>query len=116
MGRDMGFWVVRDGLPTYEWSPIATIHWDDDPIDRPAKHITKKQQEANARLIAAAPELLEALKTILGRYDPEWPAAALEPDGGCIECTSGATPNDKNTGLCPRHRAIEAIAKAEGTS
>ena len=70
--------------------------------------------EANARLISAAPDLLEALKGLIRRYDAENPGAAMEPDGGCIECPVGTVPNNMNTGLCPMHKAIAAIAKAEG--
>lgn len=72
-------------------------------------------QTDNARIIAQANErdLLAALKGILRRYDEEDPGAAFEPDMGCIECTLGTTPNDRNTGLCPRHWAERIIAKVE---
>ncbi len=69
---------------------------------------------ANARLIAAAPNMAEALEGLLRRYDPENAGAAFEPDGGCIECTVGTVPNHLNTGLCPYHKAIVALAKARG--
>lgn len=51
---------------------------------------TKAQAEANARLIAAAPELLEALKEALKDYDP------AESWGSVID------------------KGLRAIAKAEG--
>ena len=54
------------------------------------------QDEANARLIAAAPELLEALKAILDIDNPPW------GHPGHI---------DFNEGI---EKAREAIAKAEG--
>jgi len=35
-------------------------------------------------------------------------------DPGCIQCTSGATPNIYNTGPCPYHRFDAALKKARG--
>lgn len=54
-----------------------------------------------------ARELRAILGELLKRHDddPENPGAAFEADPGCIECTSGVVPNDRNTGLCPHHRA-----------
>lgn len=56
-------------------------------------HFTFEEAEAHARLIAAAPELLAALKTLC---DPNW--ARVDPDGFAIL----------------QERARAAIAKAEG--
>lgn len=53
--------------------------------------------------------LEEALGNLLLKYDPENPGAAFEPEPSCLECTSGATPNKYNTGLCAHHRAREAL-------
>jgi hypothetical protein len=58
------------------------------------------------------PEALSVLKALMDRYDPEDAGAAMAPDGGCIECTSGQVPNNLNTGLCPLHRAERLFAKA----
>ena len=57
--------------------------------------------------------LLVALKRFVNDYDPECPPDDM-PDAGCIECTAGTVPNDRNTGLCKYHQAREAIARAEG--
>jgi hypothetical protein len=66
-----------------------------------SKHFGDSEQEiANANLIAAAPELLEALKAVL--KDEEWNAAMAD------EVTPGARDNIR--------KARAAIAKAEGQS
>lgn len=69
----------------------------------------------NARILAQANErdLMTALKRILKGYDEENPGTAFEPDMGCVECTHGTTPNDRNTGLCPRHYAERVIRRIE---
>jgi hypothetical protein len=42
---------------------------------------------------------------LVKRYDEERHCIDVEPDPGCLECTSGTTPNDHNTGICALHRA-----------
>lgn len=42
------------------------------------------QQEGNARLIAAAPELLEALELILRKYEAQADYAELDTDGAAV--------------------------------
>ena len=71
------------------------------------------RMEANARVMAAALTMLAALKRYIADYDEENPPDDM-PDAGCIECTVGTAPNNRNTGLCKYHQAREAIAKAEG--
>ncbi len=34
-----------------------------------------------------------------------------QADAGCLECTSGTTPNDRNTGPCAYHRAKAILAR-----
>lgn len=52
--------IVQANKPTYEWRFIASIPDADLEDGFPQETV-----EANARLIAAAPELLEALKALL---------------------------------------------------
>lgn len=67
MGAEIGLSIVQSGLKTYEWEFIAMVCQSDASEERMGKQrfISPGEQEANARLIAAAPELLEALKGML---------------------------------------------------
>ena len=71
------------------------------------------RMQANAHIMAAALTMLAALKRFVNDYDPECPPDDM-PGAGCIECTAGTVPNNRNTGLCKYHQAREAIALAEG--
>ena len=86
--------IVQDGKASHEWQFIATIPHGDkdgDPDDIP-----DVIAERNARLIAAAPDLLAALKRLLAAQYP-------------------GTENHHETGCrCFIHEAQTAIAKAEG--
>jgi hypothetical protein len=87
--RNASFWEVVTPLPgqtldqANEYSPSLAYVWGEG----------EEQAEANARLIAAAPELLEALKEIVGFWDSIVP-------GECV--------NDMHV------KARAAIAKATG--
>ena len=54
MGEDHP-WIVEAGRPTYEWRCIASVTADGDEIG-------PLEGMANARLIAAAPDLLKVCK------------------------------------------------------
>lgn len=54
---DDSIWIVEDGRQVYDWRVIATLYFPENRGEIP-----RKQVEANALLIAAAPDLLEALQ------------------------------------------------------
>lgn len=61
MGPDTLSIVQADRLP-HTWVIIASVH-SDDP-DESGPRISQIEMEANARLIAAAPDLLDALERV----------------------------------------------------
>lgn len=93
-----GPWVYRRGD---EWSLSVVTHHGELPDGNPnawtvaSLNTRRDEADANARLIAAAPQLLEALR----RYDTGCMAMDPEPNCQCVGCVTRA-----------------AIAKAEGTS
>uniref|UniRef100_A0A6H1Z9V7 Uncharacterized protein n=1 Tax=viral metagenome TaxID=1070528 RepID=A0A6H1Z9V7_9ZZZZ len=76
----------------YDYTKITAENGDTTIAVIPPSSI--EEDEIIARLIAAAPELLEALKETLS--------------------TERSDCNDRNCGLCTRCKSIMAIAKAEG--
>lgn len=59
MGKEIGLTIVQAGLPTHEWTFIATVH-NDEGEERDERHfITYAEMKANASLIAASPDLLQ---------------------------------------------------------
>ena len=67
---DHELWIVEDGKEAYEWRVIAGLPWPSEKGD-----IARKQVEANARLIAASPDMLEALEQIDGEAPATEPSA-----------------------------------------
>jgi hypothetical protein len=56
-------------------------------------------------LTAALQGMVEAHEETLSDSEGHYP----QPDSGCIECTLGTVPNDRNTGLCAYHKARELL-------
>jgi hypothetical protein len=122
----------KDWLKCFVYEPKVVCYWDandreighSDPmsiarnydVGEARKAVVEAEAKANAVLMSAAPDILDALKRLVDRYDPEDAGFAFSPDPGCIECTHGVTPAEKQTGDCPMHSALKAIAKAEGRS
>ena len=73
-------------------------------------HILRVEAERDAAL-ARVSELETALTEIFQRVDWESPGAAFEADSGCLQCTGGTTPNNRNTGPCAYHKAMAALTK-----
>lgn len=98
MGRDIGFWIVQDGLPTYEWSCIATVHYDDAEArkDRRRRFISMAEQNANADLIAAAPDLYTILSELVealdGRVHSTPLLSAIAKGRAALSRADGGTP------------------------
>jgi len=65
---------------------------------------TTPQNKANAALIAAAPELLEALEMLV----------VTDNDKSCPYCTKTEWGEEKHDEDCVYHRAYKIIAKARG--
>ena len=78
------------------WSRAGTQVWDKDRgrlVASCATHLNQlSQDDANARLVEAAPEMLEALKAIM---------AEVQTESGVVTYPTG-------------QKALAAIAKAEG--
>lgn len=73
----------------------------------------RESKEPNARLIAAAPDLLEALEALLATADRRAASAGLGwYFQHCPECAGVNVHTPTNT--CERHAASAAIAKAKG--
>jgi hypothetical protein len=53
-------WIVEAGKPTYEWRPIATVCSCDPDSEDGLPKIGVNEREANACLIAAAPDYADA--------------------------------------------------------
>jgi hypothetical protein len=67
---DICFSIVDDAAETYNWKLLANATWDDKEdrgTGRP--FITKKEAEANAHLIAAAPDLYAALEAMVAHAE-----------------------------------------------
>lgn len=115
-----GPWHVVEGpssrTPFYvdcDEHTVATVNFDPMLMDDDGR------DEANASLIAAAPDLLHALRRMVKAHDDlsaDTDGETPRADPGCIECTVGTVPNDRNTGLCAYHNASRVIRKAEGRS
>jgi hypothetical protein len=60
-------------------------------------------------------DIIERMRTALRKSITQFEdlEGRFPADEGCIECTVGTVPNDKNTGLCGYHLARAVLAEAE---
>lgn len=117
------FWVITD-YRFYQHGTIESAIAERERLGRcfPQKgfyilHAKRRLHKGNARetieqLRTANGDLIEKLKRLLNAYDEERQAIDVSADPGCLECTVGTTPHDKDTGPCALHAARAAIAKA----
>ena len=66
------------------------------------------ERDANAHLIAAAPDLLAAVRAFIAEHENLEDGAFADP--GCIECNMGAGPHKAT---CAYHLGRAAVRKAE---
>jgi hypothetical protein len=103
--------------PWMYWESVGQINARDNPIQicdiRPhGDQRSADENRANANLIAAAPDLLEALDEVIGLWNPcEWPAL---PGQTCYEV--GIACHDSCPCRVAYDKARAAIAKAKGES
>jgi len=102
MGHTPGPWVIDDTTDDYEISIVGHPAWPCTRYGEKGKWDVCKleklegsaaEERANAHLIAASPDLLEALKALMA----EWPDTHLPSKDACV-------------------RASAAIARATGAS
>lgn len=98
-----GPWRAIDNYPNAHHSIPATVHVNSNQGWVEVAQLAGKNQSANARLIAAAPELLEALKLAITALDVN------DKFGDAIDARHSAE-EDAHCAACA------AIAKAEGSA
>ena len=91
-GHTPGPWVRDRYCPASGW---VDIRIESDPFALPIASTRYENTEANARLIAAAPELLEALRgalSYLSLYGPSAQPALLSARAAIAKATGNQTP------------------------
>jgi hypothetical protein len=80
MGGAIGIITGDPSAPTYKWDFIAMTDFE---VERDLEGTTKQQAEANANLIAAAPELLQAAQAARAELSAMHGYLYPKCDGGC---------------------------------
>lgn len=102
-----GPWIAKTDYPTYGQLGSFKVEANEPPYglvicERGSYHERAKEMAANARLIAAAPELLEALEAQRAASQASWWAD---------NCQQAADKDKNNKSL--REGALEAAAEAD---
>lgn len=100
--------IVAGGPEVYNWTHIAQISVSDEG-DAP-----RGQAEANARVMAAAPELLAQLRGLVAFTKAIIRDAGLDPDATAVAFVSGGNELALVSLATLLANAEAAIAKAEG--
>lgn len=73
-----------------------------------AKVVTlQKAEDRVSKLETALAEMIDAHESLSADTEGKYPM----PDTGCIECTVGTVPNNRNTGLCAYHGAKRLLGQ-----
>ena len=107
VGRDGDGWLedvtVSHGIVAVHHSNLGFgIDVNDNRVDN--------QIIANARLIAASPDLMAALENLMGQVSPPDPACRCHISPPCNDCVEWSATRDA------MDQALAAIAKAKGVS
>lgn len=84
MGEEYGLWIVEAGKQTYEWRCLASVHQETEYFDK-SLHISPREQAANARLFAAAPDLLRECEVHLSWLRHVRPQATGKLPGSVLD-------------------------------
>ena len=122
MSYTKGPWTFRPN--PCECHDCSASHWIDGPPDAPGATIGKPiaevreyhkgESEANARLIAAAPDLADALEALLKAYDGTEGACYVHNDPRQSASCGEHDLYLNAAGLCPHQVAREVLRKARG--
>lgn len=107
----LDIWAGEVG--TRECRKICEVASDHD--DETDDFVLTDECHANARLIASAPELLEALEGLLANLDMESAQTDSEPDDASVGWNGDGTPMTMTFGHIRRARAAAAKARGEAS-
>jgi hypothetical protein len=107
-----GPWYAKQGNDQLvsDDTTVVSLHPGGWHVFSPAD--THGDSEADARLIAAAPELLEALELLCGD-EPRVPSE-IDGDSFCLHCNAHLQVDEPHAPDCPWIKGKAAIAKAHG--
>ena len=115
-GHTPGPWAVSEAPNSFARVTGPTEYADALVADCKSQYRTHEEQAANARLIAAAPDMLEALKAIIAitGADDNYPEGPAGNTSGCVGIDSNERMVWKGSFLERLENARSVIQKAEG--